>query len=92
MKIVKISPVTRCDNGCCTNYATYAVVRADTPFADSLRLCKKCLDAIVALGSVAVGTGAEVAKEPTERAPENKPKTHVRVTRVSVTDTQNGTK
>lgn len=55
MRLIKLKPVTRCDNGCCTHLATYAVVRKDTPVSHSLRLCRECLTALTELGAIALG-------------------------------------
>lgn len=55
MKIQKLQPLTRCDNGCCTKSAEYVILRDDTPLAESLRLCEDCLKQIVLLGSEALG-------------------------------------
>lgn len=57
MKIQKLKPVTRCDNGCCGKNAEYVILRDDTPLAESLRLCEDCIKQIVLLGSEAFGTG-----------------------------------
>lgn len=55
MKIQKLKPLTRCDNGCCVSNAEYVILRDDTPLAESLRLCEDCLKQIVLLGSEALG-------------------------------------
>ncbi len=57
MKIQKLKPLTRCDNGCCVRNAEYVILRDDTPLAESLRLCEDCLKQIVLLGSEALGIG-----------------------------------
>lgn len=47
MEIRKLITPTKCDNGACKNLADYEIMRSDTMPANTLRLCKSCLESIV---------------------------------------------